>query len=123
MGRWAAIHHRPYRLPWSSLSPSYHRIVTPSSEETSKNTGPRKEGGRGLSALFDSAALPAVFERLLLLATTTTAAEAGDCSGSDGRSRKEAFELEEVKAGLEELLRWALPNLVCLVVGEGWSEG
>lgn len=73
-----------------------------------------------LSPLFDSAALPAVFEKLLLLASgTTRTVSAGGGSGGDvgsgqqqQRQGDEEDLLGEARAGLDDLLRWAMPNLV-----------
>lgn len=93
-------------------------------------------GGKSVSPLFDSAALPTVFERLLLLATATTtptgagngplclsngnqqegerAPETGGGRDGDGSGGGEEV-LEEATAGLDDLLRWALPSLVGVV--------
>lgn len=75
-----------------------------------------------LSPLFDSAALPAVFEKLLLLASATTRTmSAGGGSGGDvgsGQQQQQQQQgdeeglLGEARAGLDDLLRWAMPNLV-----------
>lgn len=109
-----------------------------------------------MSPLFDSAALPAVFERLLLLATTTAAtttattttrmsnsSRGGSSFASGGGDQNQQHQqqerqqgivgeegggqvrddgcgddalLREAKAGLDGLLRWALPSLVSLVL-------
>lgn len=111
-----------------------------------------EERGRGesVSPLFESAALPAVFERLLLLATTTATATTARTSNrsrggpsctsggaqqqqqqqrgleGEGGAEEERGQvrddgdgdealLGEAKAGLDELLRWALPSLVSLI--------
>lgn len=121
-----------------------HRCLLPSpggagaGADTSAGAG---AGGESVSPLFDSAALPAVLERLLLMATATAATGAGngqlcasggdqrqqgsaagaggsrgeDGCGSGGSGSGEEELLEEAKAGLEELLRWALPSLVGVV--------
>lgn len=105
--------------------------------------------GESVSPLFDSNALPAVFEKLLLLATRTVktaprnrlvAVDAeGGSFGPLGDRRQHQYPqqrgwagdegemrygdhggggggddelLEEARAGLDELLRWALPSLV-----------
>ncbi|CAN0207728.1 unnamed protein product, partial [Hapterophycus canaliculatus] len=114
--------------------------------------GGRGGGGESLSPLFDSAALPAVFERLLMMASSVATMKAAvgaaaaaaaaaatgmatRCGGGarglrgdqpqpqqqqgqgggavveDGCLSEEEDLLEEAKTGLEELLRWALPDL------------
>lgn len=127
-----------------------HRSLLPSPSASGAG-GPEAGAGAGgaesVSPLFDSAALPTVFERLLLLATATTtttaaaaaaAARAGDgplCPADESQQEREwAGEtggrvgggdgngdgdgdgmLDEAKAGLDDLLRVALPNLVGVV--------
>ncbi|CAB1115268.1 unnamed protein product [Ectocarpus sp. CCAP 1310/34] len=95
MGKWAA-HRRLLRRP------------------------PGVGAAEPLSPLFDSAALPAVFEKLLLLASATTKKTSAG-GGSDGdvgsgqqqqqRQGNEEGLLGEARAGLDNLLRWAMPNL------------
>lgn len=125
-----------------------HRSLLPSPSASGAG-GPGAGAGAGgaesVSPLFDSAALPTVFEKLLLLATATTttaaaaaAARAGDgplCPADESQQGREwAGEtggrvgggdgngdgdgdgmLDEAKAGLDDLLRVALPNLVSVV--------
>lgn len=140
MAKWVAIHHRPIRLPsslpalsspsLSTMAAAFHDKTTtgrddnsrggPSSVQRDANIASRAGGldnvdetppdvevtERKLSAWFDSDALPRVFERLLLLAVRT------DCSARGVEKTGQERELEEAKAGLNELLCWALPSLV-----------
>ena len=57
----------------------------------------RRRACSSLSPLFDSAALPNILAKLL-----TTPSPEGGC--------------QDLRMGLEQLLRWALPNLVCVCV-------
>ena len=106
MGKWVTLHRRactstsprPASARRASTGNSHPGATDPSCPSLEPNAGD------DLSPLFDSAALPTVFKKLLLAMTAAGASLDGD------------DDFEEMKMGLDELLRGVLPNLVCLLV-------